>query len=129
MDHFGVTLDRFGSYLVSCGLKVPKTLIFLMKNKESINVGVCMDMSVYVGMKMKKKMKKKMKMVMDMQVRMYIKINMPEAAHMSLSLTTASVWLRHLASGLRHRRLYATCYILYVISYMLYVISYTIHVI
>ena len=78
-----------------------------------VHVGVCMDMSVYVGMKMKKMMQKEMKMVMEMQMRMYIKMNMPEAAHMSLSLRAASVWLRHLASGLRHRRLAFVYYMLY----------------
>ena len=63
-------------------------------------------------------------------------MNMPEAAHISLSLRAASVWLRHLASGLRHRRLdviwymwYVKCYMVCVICYMLYIICYMLYLI
>ena len=57
-----------------------------------VDIHICMDMSVYVGMCLLGSW--------NLSNRCYMS-NMPETTYISLSLSTTSVWLRHLASGLR----------------------------
>ena len=57
-----------------------------------VDIHICMDMSVYVGMCLLGSW--------NLSNRCYMS-NMPETTYISLSLSTTSVWLRHLASWLR----------------------------